>query len=140
MLFKKILIVDDDEEMLDTWKLLLESEGYEVDTEAYLDVAYEKVATPDKGRVIVLDVMFPKDYAGKFYSRRDDGKSSGIKFCETLQKDNIAVDLVMITGKYSDPSLGKTCLKKGLCNKFLNKPFKFSELVAKIREIEREYN
>ncbi len=73
---KKILIIDDDPDIVESTKLILESEGYEVISESGPDEGYAK-ALSESPDLIILDVMMvePDDgffVASKIKSKRPD--------------------------------------------------------------------
>jgi len=59
----KVLVIDDDQDILDTTRLFLESRGYEVLTAATPDEGSRQV---EEGRpdVVVLDIMMPRQTEG----------------------------------------------------------------------------
>ena len=55
---KKILVVDDEEDIRDTVKMLFESRGYKVDTAVDGDYCLKKLEK-EKPDLILLDIMMP---------------------------------------------------------------------------------
>jgi CheY-like chemotaxis protein len=82
---KKILIVDDEPDMVAFLATLLEDNGYETDSAADGEDAMEKVKA-DKPDLISLDLLMPN--------------KTGIKMFRELRKDNDFNDIpvVMVTG------------------------------------------
>lgn len=112
---KKILVVDDDYDILDAIKLVLESEGYMVLTISRGEDTYKKVIEfqPD---IILLDVLI-----------------SGIDgriICKTLKNDKYAMfkPIIMIS---AHPSTKIDSFRYG-ANDFLEKPFEIEELLTMI--------
>lgn len=60
---KKILVVDDDPDIVESIRLVLESAGYEVDSAVTIEEAFDKVTdfAPD---LILLDIMMPDGTEG----------------------------------------------------------------------------
>lgn len=116
----KILIVDDEPNIVMSIEFLLKKEGFTTETAGDGDAALEKVRSfvPD---LILLDVMMPK--------------KSGFEVCEVLRSDTTARQprIIMLTAKGRE-----TEQAKGLAlgaDAYMLKPFSTKELVAKIREI-----
>ncbi len=117
---KKILIVDDEIEMVELEVMRFEAHGYEVraayDGESGLKMVYEWV--PD---LVILDIMLPK--------------MDGYTVCEALKKDarskNIPILLVSAVDQKYDPLRGQ---KVGANDSF-TKPFEPPLLLARIKEL-----
>jgi two-component system OmpR family response regulator len=115
----KILIVEDDRNLLDTLKYNLRKEGYAVviavDGAEALDVARR-----EKPDLIVLDIMLPK--------------MSGFEVCRILRK-NMTVPILMLTAKAeeTDKIVG---LEIG-ADDYMTKPFSLRELLARVRAMLR---
>jgi DNA-binding response OmpR family regulator len=116
----KILIVDDEPNIVISLEFLMKKEGFEVAVANDGDEALAKVASfnPD---LILLDVMMPK--------------KSGFEVCEALRTDpqRNALQIVMLTAKGRD-----TEVAKGLAlgaDAYFTKPFSTKELVAKVKEM-----
>ncbi len=117
---KKILIVDDEAELVDLVKIRLEAEGYEVlkafDGQEGLDKA--KLEKPD---LILLDIMMPK--------------MDGYKVCGLLKMDarfkKIPIILFSAKAQKEDAELAKEIG----ADLYITKPFEASVLLAKIREL-----
>jgi two-component system alkaline phosphatase synthesis response regulator PhoP len=112
----RILIVDDQQELLDGLAVNFRREGYEVLTatrgEAVLDLAVKE--GPD---LIVLDVMLPG--------------MSGLDVCRELRRAGVDVPIIMLTarGEEIDRVVG---LEIG-ADDYLTKPFSLPELLARVR-------
>jgi two-component system OmpR family response regulator len=110
----KILIVEDDRNLLDALKYNLRKEGY--DTVTAVDGAEAlDVARREKPDLIVLDIMLPK--------------LSGFEVCRILRKD-MTVPIVMLTAKTEevDKIVG---LEIG-ADDYMTKPFSMRELLARL--------
>lgn len=117
---KKILIVDDEPNIVISLDFLMKREGFEVAVAADGEEALAQVATfqPD---LVLLDVMMPK--------------KSGFEVCEALRADpaHAALKIVMVTAKGRD-----TEVAKGLAigaDAYVTKPFATKELVARVKNL-----
>lgn len=117
---KKILIVDDEPNIVISLEFLMKKEGFEVAVAVDGEEALSKVGSfhPD---LILLDVMMPK--------------KSGFEVCESLRSDqaNQALKIVMLTAKGRE-----TEVAKGLAigaDAYVTKPFSTKELVARVKGI-----
>lgn len=119
---KRILIVDDDPDILDVLELTLPQEEYEVIQASNGEQALEKVyeRPPD---LIILDYIMPKI----------DGRS----VCKKLKKDVLLrhLPIILLTGK-SDIKDRVEGLDAG-ADDYIVKPFEPEELLARIRMILR---
>jgi two-component system OmpR family response regulator len=110
----KILIVEDDRNLLDTLKYNLRKEGYNavaaVDGAEALDVARR-----EKPDLIILDIMLPK--------------LSGFEVCRILRKE-MTIPILMLTAKTEevDKIVG---LEIG-ADDYMTKPFSMRELLARL--------
>lgn len=116
----KILIVDDEPNIVMSIEFLLKKEGFATETAGDGEVALDKVRSflPD---LVLLDVMMPK--------------KSGFEVCEILRADTTIKQphIIMLTAKGRE-----TEQAKGLAlgaDAYMLKPFSTKDLVAKIREI-----
>lgn len=115
----KILIVEDDRNLLDTIKYNLCKEGYEVVTAADGAKALE-TARAEKPDLIILDVMLPE--------------VSGLEVCRILRKE-MTTPILMLTARVeeTDKVLG---LEIG-ADDYMTKPFSLRELIARVRAMLR---
>jgi len=116
----RILIVDDEPNIVISLEYLLKKEGFDISVATDGEAALARAAEvrPD---LILLDVMMPK--------------KSGFEVCEALRGDATLADLkiVMLTAKGRE-----TEVTKGLAlgaNAYITKPFSTKELVAKIKSL-----
>lgn len=118
----KILVVDDDREIVKAIDKLLTLEGYEV-LKAYNGVeAMEALTAVNDIHLILLDIMMPKL----------DGLSATMNI---RQKKNIPIILLSAKSEDSDKILG---LSMG-ADDYITKPFHPQELVARIKSQLRRY-
>jgi DNA-binding response OmpR family regulator len=116
----KILIVDDEADLVETLSFRLEAAGYEVIK------AFDGIEGLDKARstspdLIILDVMMPK--------------MDGYHVCRMLKFDDRfkEIPIIMLTarGQEQDKHTGKEVH----ADCFITKPFESAELMAKIKEL-----
>ncbi len=116
----KILIVDDEPNIVISLEFLMKKEGFEVAVANDGDEALAKVASfnPD---LILLDVMMPK--------------KSGFEVCEALRADpnRAGLQIVMLTAKGRDTEVAKGIALGA--DAYVTKPFSTKDLVAKVKEI-----
>jgi two-component system alkaline phosphatase synthesis response regulator PhoP len=116
----KILIVEDEPDMVLGLKDNFEFEGYEVITASDGAVGLEKARTlkPD---LVILDIMLPV--------------LSGLEVCKTLRGEGFEAPIVMLTarGQEIDKVVG---LELG-ADDYVTKPFSIRELLARVRAILR---
>lgn len=117
---KKILIADDEPNIVVSLEFLMKREGFEVVVATDGDAALEAVAahTPD---LILLDVMLPK--------------KDGFEVCQQLRANPKwqSVKIIMLTAKGRD-----TEVAKGLAigaDAYMTKPFATKELVAQVKQL-----
>ncbi len=115
----KILIVEDDPNLLEALRYNLRKEGYDVVTAADGAQALD-IARKEKPNLIILDLMLPK--------------ISGFEVCRILRKEMI-VPILMLTAKAeeTDKIVG---LEIG-ADDYMTKPFSLRELLARVRAILR---
>jgi len=119
---EKIIIVDDDPDILDVLKIILEGEGYEV-IEAHNGeeaLAIIKKTAPD---ILITDFKMPK--------------MTGDKLCKILKQDILVqhMPIIMLTGKgeVTDKVHG---ISAG-ADDYMVKPFEPEELVARVKMVLR---
>ena len=118
---KKILIVDDERDIVTIIKFALEKEGYEIG-EAYDGLEALAKVNSCKPDLILLDIMMPKM----------DGHSVNLKLKERLETAGIPV--IVITGKGQLKELIQSRQDLAI-SAYLEKPFTVATLIATIKEI-----
>jgi DNA-binding response OmpR family regulator len=117
---KRILVIEDEPQMLLGLRDNLELEGYEVATAADGDEGLTKAASfqPD---LVILDVMLPR--------------KNGFDVCRELRARSNATPVVMLTARNqeTDKVLG---LELG-ADDYVTKPFSITELLARVRAVLR---
>lgn len=115
----KVLVVDDEPDIVDVVRAYLEREGYEVQVARDGANALDEMArfVPD---VVVLDVMLPR--------------LDGLEVCREIRKSrNVPILMLSARGDDLDKILG---LEVG-ADDYLTKPFSPMELVARVRAMLR---
>ena len=117
---KKILIVEDELNMVTGLKDNLEFEGFEVDTAMNGRLGLEKIMQ-NRYDLVLLDVMLPE--------------ISGFDICKTARKEGIKTPIIHLTarGEEIDKVLG---LEFG-ADDYITKPFSLRELLARIKAMLR---
>lgn len=113
---KRILIVEDEKNIVDILSFNLVREGYET-LEAYDGVAGLQLATEQDPDLVLLDLMLPK--------------MSGFDVCKGLRASGRSTPVIMLTAREeeNDKVLG---LELG-ADDYITKPFEIEELLARIR-------
>lgn len=116
---KKILIVDDETELLKAISIRLKASGYEVLTAQDGQEGLEKArnSNPD---LIILDVLMPR--------------LDGYEVCRLLKFDekHSLIPVIMLTAKTQE--VDKAMGKKVGANDYLTKPFETQDLIDKIKK------
>ena len=85
---KRILLVDDNTNLLDALKVFIEEKGYGVTTatagNAALDIFLEKEGTEDPISMVITDLQMP--FMG------------GVKLVEAVRRRNLEIPILVITG------------------------------------------
>lgn len=113
---EKILIIEDEEDLIKGLKFNLLDEGYEVDwaldgEEGLLKVIKKK---PD---LVILDLMLPK--------------KNGLDVCREIRQKNINVPILMLTAKSEE--IDKVVGLEIGADDYITKPFSIRELLARIK-------
>ncbi len=116
----RILVVDDEKEILDRLKYVLEGEHYTVDTAIDGREALDHI-WGDEYDLIVLDVMLPH--------------IDGFNILTEIRKEKISTPVLMLTAKGSTEDKVEG-LNLG-ADDYLVKPFSIAELLARVRALLR---
>ena len=117
---KKILIADDEQNIVISLEFLMKREGFEVVVANDGEEAIRRIRA-DQPDLVLLDVMMPK--------------KSGFEVCQEIRSDPemAGVRILMLTAKGRD-----TEVAKGLAlgaDAYMTKPFSTRELVDKVRSL-----
>lgn len=114
---ENVFVVDDDEAVRDSLRMLLKADGHEVSTFAsareFLDAC-----TPDMQGCIILDVKMPG--------------MDGISLQEELKRRSLRLPIIFLSGQGTIP-VTVSAIKAGAMD-FLTKPVDGTELLASVRE------
>ena len=113
---KRVLVVDDEQNIVDILRFNLEREGYEVITaeDGVQGLAMARSSDPD---LILLDVMMPE--------------MDGFQVCREIRKEDKLTPIIMLTAREeeADRVMG---LELG-ADDYVSKPFSVRELMARVR-------
>jgi len=113
---KKILIIEDEEELVKGLKLNLDLDGYDViwafDGEEGIRRALEEA--PD---LMILDIMLPK--------------KDGLEVCQELRRQSITTPIIMLTAKSEE--VDKVVGLEIGADDYITKPFSIRELLARVK-------
>ncbi len=117
---KKILIVDDEQNIVISLEFLMKREGFEVTVASDGDEGIRRIRA-ERPDLVLLDVMMPK--------------KNGFEVCQEIKADPElqATRILMLTAKGRD-----TEVTKGLAlgaDAYMTKPFSTRELVARVRTL-----
>ncbi len=119
MAMSKVMVVDDEEDLRNLVKLVMEREGFEVETAENGKDFLEKVSKfkPD---FVILDVMMP-------------GLTTK-EILEKLKEKNVDPKIMLLTVvRFSDDEIKKLA-EKGKIVDYLTKPFDVPELVSTVKK------
>ena len=114
---RRILAVDDDNDILEVLQFILEDSGYEVDTLSDGHYLMDKIREkhPD---LILLDIML--------------GSLDGRELCKAVKNQDSMhhIPVIMISASHN---VSKTLNQEGAPNDFIAKPFDINNLLSKIK-------
>jgi len=113
---EKILIIEDEEDLVKGLKLNLADEGYEVDWAFNGEEGLRK-AIEEKPDLIILDIMLPK--------------KNGLDVCRELRQKHVTVPIIMLTAKGEE--IDKVVGLEIGADDYMTKPFSIRELLARIK-------
>jgi DNA-binding response OmpR family regulator len=117
---KRILIVDDEPNIVLSLEFMMKKEGFEVAIAGDGDAVLEKVVAfaPD---LVLLDVMMPK--------------KSGYEVCQILRADpaHAALKIIMLSAKGRETEVAKGVALGA--DAYVTKPFSTKDLVAQVKAL-----
>jgi DNA-binding response OmpR family regulator len=120
----RVLLVDDDPDFVETLRVVLAENGYEVITAHAGDEGFE-TALKEKPDIILLDIMLPvKD---------------GYEVCQEIKehKDLKKIPVIMLTSigrKLTEPGYGKIMAQSHQADDYIEKPVEVAELLRRIQK------
>ncbi len=117
---KKILIVEDEKDMVTGLKFNLEARDYAVSVAYDGEAGYQK-AVQEMPDLVILDLMLPK--------------LNGYEVCKRLKKEVPDIPIIMLTAKSQEAEI-VTGLELG-ADDYITKPFSVLELLARIKAVFR---
>jgi two-component system alkaline phosphatase synthesis response regulator PhoP len=117
---KKILIIEDEKDLVTGLKFNLEARDYEVSAAYDGEAGYDK-ALDEHPDLVILDLMLPK--------------LNGFEVCKRLKKEIPEIPIIMLTAKSQESEI-VTGLELG-ADDYITKPFSILELVARIKTVLR---
>lgn len=116
---KKILIVDDEQDIVETLQFVLETDGYECIT-AFDGESALNLAKTEKPDLMILDVMLPK--------------INGYKICRLLKFDSKYKDIpiLMVTARSQDED--KVIGEETGADEYITKPFDINFVSQRVKE------
>lgn len=117
---KKILIVEDEKDMVTGLKFNLEARDYAVIAAYDGEAGYQK-ALKEQPDLVILDLMLPK--------------LNGYEVCKKLKKEVPDLPIIMLTAKSQEAEI-VTGLELG-ADDYITKPFSVLELLARIKAVFR---
>lgn len=126
----RILIIDDDPDIVDSLTMILEGGGHHVSVKADTDNLVEEVmkANPD---LIILDIIFPEDPQAGFVAARDLQKNEKVKDIPVLLLSAVNQESNMSFG-FSDADISDDFMP---VEGFIEKPVEPSVLLNRIQEL-----
>ena len=119
---KRILIVDDEEDLCEILQYNLSNEGYETDTAYSAEEALKKPIT--EFDLLILDVMM--------------GQMSGYKLADVIRKDmNCNVPVIFLTAKDAENDILTGFSVGG--DDYMTKPFSVNELTARVKAVLKRF-
>ena len=116
---KRILIIDDEENMLHMLKTILSKEGYEIITARNGIEGLEKIET-NRFDTILCDLRMPE--------------MDGLSFLKTVKVKNIDSTIIMMSA-YGTIDLAVEAMKHGAYD-YISKPFKPDEIILTLKKVE----
>jgi DNA-binding response OmpR family regulator len=116
---RKILVVDDDDDVLETTQLILEIAGYDVEPLNDAELIFDRIEEFEP-HLIILDVVL--------------GKMDGRVICSQIKNhdDTKGIPVLMMSGLYDSKEIEEMECSP---DDFMSKPFKMDVLLGKIEKL-----
>ena len=116
----KVLIVDDDKEIVELLNIYLQKEGYETEKAYDGEEALEKVKADEAIRLVILDLMMPK--------------KDGMATVQALRQFS-SIPVIMLTAKSTDMNKIQGLIAGA--DDYVTKPFNPLEVMARVKSMLR---
>ncbi len=113
-----VLVVDDNEDLLETFSLILKRRGFNVETAANGALAVDKFRAGHFD-VTLMDIVMPE--------------MNGVEAFQRIREMNPGATVILMTA-YSDQELIRTALDEG-AHRVVNKPIRIDQLIELIKEV-----
>lgn len=117
----RILIVDDDREIVELLNIYLKNEGYEVIKAYNGQQALNYINNDEEIQLVILDVMMPK--------------VGGIEVVEKLREANDSIPVIILSAKSSDNDKIQGLISGA--DDYVTKPFNPLEVIARVKSLLR---
>ena len=114
---KKILIVEDEIDIINSLKLILKKKGFQVEAVLGGEKAIEKINSFDP-QIILLDVLIP------FFD--------GAEFIKDLKKKKKGIKVILVTAVSEQAEIINKIREVDNTIKIIRKPFKIEEVLSKV--------
>ena len=117
----RILIVDDDREIVELLNIYLKNEGYEVVKAYNGQQALNYINNDEEIQLVILDVMMPK--------------VGGMEVVEKLRESNHSIPVIILSAKSSDNDKIQGLISGA--DDYVTKPFNPLEVIARVKSLLR---
>ena len=127
---KKIYIIDDDRDIVESMSMVLKANGYEVAAQYNDENVIENVSqyNPD---LIILDVMFPENNSIGFEIARDLKRNNKLTNIPIIMLSAVNERGIYL-GRFTNQDIDETWLP---VSKFLDKPVQPKELLLQVKSM-----
>lgn len=127
---KKIYIIDDDRDIVESMSMVLEANGYEV-TAQYNDENVTLNVSQYNPDLIILDVMFPENGSAGFEIARDLKRDSNLTNIPIIMLSAVNERGIYL-GRFTNQDIDESWLPISI---FLDKPVQPKELLLQVKSI-----
>lgn len=130
---KKIYIIDDDRDIVESMSMVLEANGYEV-TAQYNDENVTLNVSQYNPDLIILDVMFPENGSAGFEIARDLKRENNLTNIPIIMLSAVNERGIYL-GRFTNQDIDESWLPISI---FLDKPVQPKELLLQVKSILNE--
>lgn len=120
----RILVADDDHDIVDLLNIYLKNEGYEVVKAFDGEEALENLMNDDEIILVIIDIMMPK--------------MTGLEVVEKMREQNIDIPVIIVSAKTQDHEKIEGLFAGA--DDYVTKPFNPLEVMARVKSILRRQN